>query len=73
MGRLHGADQNVLWLSSEFIDFEKRVSIRLNGRSVRVNGQNKFSDFIRPSIRTMLEDLRVRGDRQRVYQVRLPI
>ena len=68
-----GAEQNVLWLSPEIIDFDKRISVRLNGRAVRINGQSKSSDFLRPSVRTMLEDIRIRGDRQRVYQVRLPI
>jgi enterochelin esterase-like enzyme len=68
-----GAKQNVLWLSSAIIDFDKRVSVRLNGRPVRIAGQPKFAGFLRPSVRTMLDDLRVRGDRQRVYQVRLPI
>ncbi|MBT6155209.1 MAG: hypothetical protein HOK71_01210 [Planctomycetaceae bacterium] len=68
-----GAEQNVLWLSPELVDFDKRISVRLNGRAVRINGQSKSSDFLRPSVRTMLEDLRKRGDRQRVYQVRLPL
>lgn len=46
----HGAKMTV-WLAPEFIDFTRKVSI--NGKSRTVN----------PSLETLLEDVRTRGDR----------
>jgi predicted esterase len=44
-----------IWLSPTMIDFDKRISI--NGRSASV----------KPSVQTILEDVRSRGDRQHPY------
>ena len=57
---------HTLWLTPEMIDFGKRLQ-------VTVNGQSRHNDFVEPSIRAVLEDFRQRGDRQRVFQVRLDL
>ena len=52
-----------LWLSDDYVDFEKEVKITGRGR--------KFSEAVRPSVRVMLEDARKRGDRLHPYWARL--
>ncbi len=59
-----GTDKTTLWLSPQVVDFDKRVAVRLNGRY-------RFNQFVRPDVETLLEDLRVRGDRQRLFWARL--
>ncbi len=59
-----GADKNTIWLSPDFVDFDKRVAVRMGGRQ-------KFNDFLRLDVEAMLEDLRIRGDRQKLYWVKL--
>lgn len=59
-----GSDSTTVWLSPEFVDFDKRVKILVNG------GRPKFNDFLRPDIQVMLEDLWFRGDRQQLYLAR---
>lgn len=61
-----GGEPNVLWLSPEFVDFDRRVSVRAGGRQ-------RFNDFLRPNVLDMLEDLRIRGDREKLYWVKLVI
>jgi predicted esterase len=61
-----GAKRYVVWLSPDIVDFEKRVVV--NAKSSK-----KFNNFVKPDVETILEDLRVRGDRQRVYSARLEI
>jgi pimeloyl-ACP methyl ester carboxylesterase len=51
-----------IWLSPELVDFKARVNITLGGR--RPAG---VPPMIKPSVETMLEDLRVRGDRQHPF------
>jgi pimeloyl-ACP methyl ester carboxylesterase len=71
-----GAETNVLWLSPDIVDFDKRISVRLNGRPVRISGddgEDRFSAFLRPNIRTILDDFCIRGDRQRLFYVKLPL
>jgi predicted esterase len=50
------------WLSPDLVNFNARVNITLGGR--RANGAPAI---IKPSVATMLEDLRVRGDRQHPF------
>lgn len=57
-----GADSAMLWLSPEFVDFTEMVEIRERG---------KFRDYVHPSRRTLLEDVRQRGDRQHPFSARL--
>jgi len=61
-----GAAENIIWLNKKIIDFNKRVTVRHRGRS-------RFKDFIEESIATMLEDFQLRGDRQKIYSVKIVI
>jgi hypothetical protein len=49
-----------IWLSPEMIDFQERVQ-------VTIYGKQKFNNFVRPSAAALLEDFRIRGDRQRLF------
>ena len=61
-----GADRHTIWLNPDLIDFEKRVSVRFKGR-------RQLNDFVRPDMEALLEDLRVRGDRQRLFWTKLEL
>ena len=62
---LDGYAFTTVWLSSDLVNFEQRVKI--------VDGSTKFFELVRPDIGVMLEDLRVRGDRQRMYLGKIEI
>jgi hypothetical protein len=47
------------WLSPDFIDFKKKLLIKGRGGG--------FDDFVKASRETILEDVRIRGDRKRPY------
>jgi predicted esterase len=51
-----------IWLSRDMVDFSSRVNITLGGR--RPAG---VPAIIKPSVETMLEDVRIRGDRQHPF------
>ncbi len=53
-------------LSPTSCDFAQRIRVIMGTRRV-------FSDFVQPSLETLLEDLRVRGDRQRLYWAQLEL
>ncbi len=55
-------DSATLWLSGDFVDFDQQVEIR---------GRGKYRDFVQPSRKTLLEDVRQRGDRGHPYWARL--
>jgi len=61
-----GARRHNLWLAPQFVDFDKRVIVRHRGRQA-------FNGFPRPDIAVLLEDLRVRGDRQKLYPARIDL
>jgi hypothetical protein len=46
------------------IDFKRKPDIRINGRSLARQGK------VKPDVESMLEDLRLRGDRQQIYWYR---
>jgi hypothetical protein len=48
-----------IWLSPDMVDFTQRVSFSINGKS--------RSEEVKPSIETILEDVRTRGDRQHPF------
>jgi predicted esterase len=48
-----------LWLSPEMVDFSERLSIVVNGKS--------RSEVVTPSVKTILEDVRTRSDRQHPF------
>lgn len=56
----HPGTRTQVWLSPEVVDFEKRLAISVDSRQ-------EFNDFVRPSPEALLEDFRLRGDRQRLY------
>ncbi|MDB4802668.1 hypothetical protein OAH05_01940 [bacterium] len=55
-----------VWLSPELVDFNDRVRVTFNRRRVS-------SDFVQPSMKTLLERLRETGDRQRLYWAKLEL
>jgi len=55
-----GASRATVWLSPEIVDFKERMMIVINGR--RVNTLD-----LEPSLQTLLEDVRTRGDRQHPF------
>jgi pimeloyl-ACP methyl ester carboxylesterase len=57
-----GNTRATIWLSPEIVNFSARVSISVGGH--RANG---VPAMIKPSVETMLEDLRLRGDRQHPF------
>lgn len=63
---LGGRGPVTVWLNEQLIDFDKRLSIT-------IDGQRKFNDFLKPEIEAVLEDFRQRGDRQRLHSVRIQI
>ncbi len=63
-----GANAYSLWLSPDMVDYSRPVTVRLSHVARRL-----FHGLITREIDTMLEDLRVRGDRQKLYWTRLNI
>lgn len=59
-----GADTITVMLSPEFVNYDERVRIRVNGRQ-------RFRDFLERDIGTMLEQLRLTGDRQRLVWTKM--
>ncbi|MDA1166365.1 MAG: hypothetical protein O3B13_24990, partial [Planctomycetota bacterium] len=60
------ARSNTIWLNPDMIDFGVRLRVRLGSRQV-------YNDFVEASVEHILEDLRQRGDRQRIYQTRIDL
>jgi acetyl esterase/lipase len=60
------ARKYTIWLSPDMVDFEKRIR-------VSIKGATKFNGFVESEISTILEDLRIRGDRQKIYEARIEI
>ena len=58
------SDRVSVWLSPELIDYETRVRIS-------INGEDKFSELLQPRTADLLEDLRVRADRERLFWNRI--
>jgi pimeloyl-ACP methyl ester carboxylesterase len=59
-----GTSQVTVWLSPRMLNFDERATITVNGR--RLGGP-----MIRPDLGTMLEAVRLRGDRQHPFWARL--
>jgi pimeloyl-ACP methyl ester carboxylesterase len=53
-----------VWVSPKLIDFKKRLEVRVNGKPF-------LKGLIKPEIEPLLEDLRIRGDRQQVYWLKV--
>jgi acetyl esterase/lipase len=54
-----------VWVPPRFVDVKKRLEVRVNGRSMKIAPK--------PSLEPLLEDLRMRGDRQQVYWLKVPV
>jgi hypothetical protein len=52
-----------VWVSPRLIDFKKKFEVRINGRS--------FKGLAKPGPEPLLEDLRLRGDRQQIYWMKV--
>ena len=61
-----GSSQVTVWLSPKMLDFKQRATITVNGRRL-----NNADQMIRPDMRTILEDVRTRGDRQHPFWARV--
>jgi pimeloyl-ACP methyl ester carboxylesterase len=61
-----GASQISVWLAPQMVDFKQRVNISVNGKQM-----NAKDPFITPDLKTILEDVRTRGDRQHPFWARL--
>jgi pimeloyl-ACP methyl ester carboxylesterase/thioredoxin-like negative regulator of GroEL len=61
-----GTSQVTVWLSPDMIDFNQRATITVNGRRL-----NAADQIVRPELRTLLEDVRTRGDRQHPFWAKL--
>ena len=57
---------NTIWLTPDMIDFGVRLQVRVGARRV-------FNDFVESKVEHILDDLRLRGDRQRVYHARIDL
>ena len=55
-----GADRVRIWLSPELVDFSRPVTVTLDGRRL-------WKDTVVPDKRLLLEDLRLRADRQHPF------
>ncbi len=61
-----GNSRATIWLSPEIVNFNARINITIGGR--RPSG---VPAMIKPSVETMLDDLRFRGDRQHPFWARV--
>ena len=62
----HPGKTCTVWFSPQMIDFEERVR-------VHVSGTEKFNGFLKPSVEALLEELRTRADRKRLFWTRLDL
>jgi len=65
-----GVKQVTVWISRQMVDFERPITVTLNGKYKWTNG----GKAVKPDISTMLEDFYDRNDRQRLffYKVEFP-
>lgn len=55
-----GAERVKIWLSPELVDFDRPITVTLDGRRLARDG-------VEPDVDVLLEDLRLRGDRQHPF------
>ncbi|MGE3822309.1 MAG: PHB depolymerase family esterase, partial [Isosphaeraceae bacterium] len=54
-----------IWISPDLIDFKRKVEIR-------INRDTYYKGNVKPDLQAFLEDLRIRGDREQVYWLKVP-
>jgi hypothetical protein len=57
-----------VWVTPKLIDFTRKMEIRVNNRK-----PSTFKAMPKPDLGAMLEDLRLRGDRQQLYWMKVPV
>ena len=57
-----------VWVSPKALDFKKKIEVRVTGKPKPV-----FAGVAKPDLERYLEDLRIRGDRQQVYWLKVPV
>jgi pimeloyl-ACP methyl ester carboxylesterase len=62
---VNGVSRLDVWLSPRLIDFKRKPDVRINGKSFNRQARIKLD------LETLLEDVRMRGDRQQVYWYRI--
>jgi len=53
-----------VWISPRIIDFKRKLEVRINDRP-------RFKGAAKLSVEPLLEDLRIRGDRQQLYWLKV--
>jgi predicted esterase len=61
-----GTNQVTVWLAPQMVDFQAHIAVVVNGR--RINGSEPY---VKPSVDTLLEDVRTRGDRQHPFWAKI--
>ncbi len=64
--RLNGLARVDIWVSPRMIDFKRKVEVRINERP-------RYKGAVKLTLDAFLEDLRLRGDRQQVYWMKVPV
>ena len=59
-----GVQKVDVWLSPTIVDFNKRLEVRINRKAW-------FKGLAKPDVGMFLEDLRIRGDRQQLYWLKV--
>ena len=62
------AQSAIFWFSPKIVNFDTRIQLRKTGSRLP-----KYNDYLTPRIEHVLEDFRIRGDRQRMFSVKLEI
>ena len=53
-----------VWLSPKLIDFKRKFEVRINGKA-------RYKGLAKPELGPLLEDVRIRGDRQQIYWMKV--
>jgi pimeloyl-ACP methyl ester carboxylesterase len=61
-----GTSRSTVWLSPQMVDFNGRLNISVNGHRINTHG-------VAPSVETLLEDVRTRGDRQHPFWAKVEV
>jgi len=60
------AKRQTLWLNPDIVDFDKRLQVRFREHM-------RFNDFLKQSGEVMLDDFRLRGDRQQIFWAKVEV